>query len=73
MKPIAFAMAAAFTLAAVPAFWRIASKAGYRPALALLAPISPLNLIMLWVFALREWPIERELRLAQEHPTEPAA
>ncbi len=49
-----------------PASWRIAGKAGYPPALGLLMIVSPLNLLLLWRFATREWPIERELRRARE-------
>ncbi len=61
-KLIGFGIVAAFALSVVPANWRIAAKAGYPPALSLLTIVSPLNLFMLWGFATREWPIERELR-----------
>jgi len=39
--------------------WRIASKAGYPGALALLALVPVLNVILLWLFAFLEWPVER--------------
>ena len=45
------------------ASWRIASKAGYNPAISLLMIVSPVNLVLVLVFAFREWPIERRLRL----------
>jgi membrane-bound metal-dependent hydrolase YbcI (DUF457 family) len=48
----------------LPAAWRITAKAGYKPALSLFAIVSPLNIVLLWAFALREWPIERRLREA---------
>ena len=50
----------------VPASWRIASKAGYKPAISLLMIFSPINLFLLIAFAAREWPIERELRLLKD-------
>lgn len=50
----------------VPASWRIASKAGYPPVLSLLSIVSPINVLMLLGFAARQWPIERELRLARQ-------
>lgn len=64
-KLIRLGIVAAFAAVIVPANWRIASKAGYRPALSLLTIISPLNVLMLWRFATREWPIERKLRSLQ--------
>ncbi len=39
--------------------WRIVAKAGYPGALSLLAWIPLINFIMLWVFALKKWPVER--------------
>jgi hypothetical protein len=46
----------------LPAAWRIAAKAGYQPALSLVTIVSPLNIVVLWAFAFREWPLERRLR-----------
>jgi hypothetical protein len=46
----------------IPASWRIAAKAGYDPKLALLMIVSPINLVLLLLFAGSEWPIERRLR-----------
>lgn len=40
-------------------FWRIARKAGFPGALSLLLLIPLLNIIMIWVFAFVEWPIEK--------------
>ncbi len=57
---------AAIAAVIVPSARRIASKAGYPPALGLLSIVSPVNLVMLALFATREWPLERELRLAGE-------
>jgi hypothetical protein len=39
--------------------WRIVSKAGYPGALSLLAWVPLVNFVMLWVFALKRWPVER--------------
>ena len=43
-------------------YWKIASKAGYNGALALLMFVPLANLIMLLIFAFSEWPIEQQLR-----------
>jgi hypothetical protein len=40
---------------------RIVGKAGYSPALGLLWFVPLVNIVMLWVFALSEWPIQRRL------------
>jgi hypothetical protein len=48
----------------IPSSWRIAAKAGYPRWIALLTIVSPLNLVLLAIFAFREWPIERRLRAA---------
>jgi uncharacterized membrane protein YhaH (DUF805 family) len=47
---------------AIVIYWRIASKAGYPGALALLMIVPFVNLILLLIFAFTEWPIEREVR-----------
>jgi len=41
--------------------WMVASKAGYRGALGLLALIPCVNFIVLLIFAFTKWPIEEEL------------
>lgn len=43
-------------------FWRIVTKAGYPGAMSLLLFIPVANFIFLWIAALNEWPIERQLR-----------
>jgi carbon starvation protein CstA len=43
----------------VPA-WLIVKKAGYAGPLALLTWIPLVNIIMIWVFALTTWPVERK-------------
>lgn len=45
---------------------RILAKAGYPLPLALLSIVSPVNLVLVLIFAFREWPLERELRHARE-------
>lgn len=55
----------------LPSSWRIAAKAGYPPALSLLMLVSPINLVLLVLFATREWPIERKLRLQQGPQSNP--
>jgi len=43
-------------------FWRISTKVRYPGAMSLLFFVPLVNVILLWVFALSEWPIERQLR-----------
>jgi hypothetical protein len=43
-------------------FWRICAKAGYPGVTSLLLFVPVVNFIFLWVAALSEWPIERQLR-----------
>jgi len=43
-------------------FCKIFSKAGYSWALGLLMLVPIANIVMLFVLAFAEWPIERELR-----------
>jgi len=45
---------------------RIYAKAGQHPALAFVMLIPGLNLVMLTIFALGRWPIERELDEVRE-------
>lgn len=40
----------------------IARKMGYPGPVGLLAAIPGVNVLLAWFMALREWPIERELR-----------
>lgn len=46
-------------------WWRIFAKAGHNGALGLFMLIPFVNLIMLYVLAFREWPIQRELSHAR--------
>lgn len=39
--------------------WIIVRKAGYHPALSLLGLIPLVNIVVLWVFALSDWPALR--------------
>lgn len=39
--------------------WIIVRKAGYHPALSLLGLIPGVGIIMIWVFALSDWPALR--------------
>lgn len=43
---------------------RIASKAGYSGALSLLMLVPLANVVILFIFAFSEWPIERRLQAA---------
>ena len=43
-------------------FWRLCTKAGYPGVVSLLLFVPLVNFIFLWVAALSEWPIERQLR-----------
>ncbi len=49
--------------------WRIAAKAGYPGALSLLMLIPGVNLVIAFMFAFSEWPIERALRGGGPGPT----
>jgi len=39
--------------------WKILDRMGFPGWLSLLSLVPILNLVMLWVLALREWPVER--------------
>jgi hypothetical protein len=45
-------------------FWHIIGKAGYHPAISLLAIFPALGLILLWWLAFARWPIERNQPLS---------
>jgi hypothetical protein len=47
-------------------YWKIYSKTGQAGAMALLQLIPLVNIVMLYVLAFSEWPIEREMRAAKE-------
>lgn len=49
-----------FIIVIIP-FWKIFSKTGQSGALALFMCIPLINVIMLFVLAFSEWPIEKEL------------
>ncbi|MFO7324334.1 MAG: hypothetical protein DIU62_001335 [Pseudomonadota bacterium] len=40
--------------------WRIVSKAGFNGAFSLLSLVPIVNIVMLWVFAFIDWPVERD-------------
>ena len=42
--------------------WLIVRKAGYHPALSLLALVPLVNVVLLWVFALGNWPALKDTR-----------
>jgi hypothetical protein len=46
-------------------YWKIYSRTGQSGALSLLQLIPVINVIMLFILAFGEWPIERELKDAQ--------
>lgn len=46
----------------IVAYWKIAAKAGYNGAWSLLTLVPVGNLILLFLFAFTEWPIEQEVR-----------
>lgn len=47
-----------FALVAWPAS-QILKRMGYSPWWGLLAPVTPFNLVGLWVLAYRDWPIRK--------------
>lgn len=58
MHPHPFFGLVAAVLAVIPA-WKIVSKAGYNGAWSLLIFVPLVNLIMMYVFAFSEWPVEK--------------
>jgi hypothetical protein len=48
--------------------WRIIGKAGYPPALSLLAVFPAVGLILLWWLAFARWPAERDRPSAAMEP-----
>jgi type VI protein secretion system component VasK len=50
--------------------WRIIGRAGYPPAISLLAIFPAVGLILLWWLAFSRWPVERRNEPAA--PPEPA-
>ncbi len=55
-----------FSLFPMIAVWKIIVKAGYSGILILLGFIPVINIVMLFVFAFSEWPIEKNLREAHK-------
>jgi hypothetical protein len=55
-----------YGLLALVAIGKILVKAGYSPRLVLLTLVPVVNLLLPFVFAFAEWPIERRLRRAKE-------
>ena len=51
-----------FAIAALIPWFFIYKKAGYHPAMGCLMFVPLVNVVMLFVLAFSEWPIERELR-----------
>ena len=51
--------------AAIIPYWKIYTKTGQSGAMALLQLIPLVNLVMLYVLAFTEWPLEREIREAR--------
>jgi hypothetical protein len=47
-------------------YWKIYEKTGQAGPMALLQLIPLVNIVMLYVLAFSEWPIEREMRTARE-------
>ena len=50
---------------------KIISKAGYSPWFVLLAFVPLVNLVMFFVFAFSDWPVNKELRRCREGGYEP--
>jgi len=51
--------------------WRIAARAGYRPAWALLTLVPILNLVLIWWFAFAPWPGQRRAAPVPPPPPPP--
>ncbi len=59
---VIIALVAVFGIIALVPWFFIYRKAGYHPAMGCLMFVPLVNLIMLFVLAFSEWPIERDLR-----------
>jgi hypothetical protein len=59
ITPLQFAIAAVLAILAVIPSVMILRRLGYSGWWAILAAISPINIIGLWILALIEWPIEK--------------
>jgi len=60
---IIFLFSIAITVLIIVAYYFIAQRAGFNPWLSLLALIPGVNLILIFIFAFSEWPIQREVRV----------
>jgi len=49
-------------------YWKIYSRTGQPGAMALLQLIPLVNIVMLYVLAFSEWPIEREMNARKNNP-----
>jgi len=58
LSPIQMAILAAVIIAALVPSIFILRRRGFSGWWAIIAPISPLNLIGLWVLAFTKWPVE---------------
>ena len=56
----------AYGLLMLVAIGKILAKAGYSPRYVLLLLVPVVNLLLPFVFAFGEWPVERRLRQARE-------
>jgi hypothetical protein len=65
--PIILIAAAFWFILPVIVGWLIASKAGYPGVAALLLAVPLVNVVVILIFALSEWPIERKFRALSEH------
>jgi hypothetical protein len=59
ITPLQLAIAAVLAILAVIPSVMILRRLGYSGWWAILAAISPINIIGLWILALIEWPIEK--------------
>lgn len=46
-------------LITLPAWWMIWKRSGHSPWISLLSVIPLVNVLVLWVFAFKEWPAEK--------------
>ena len=54
-------------------YWKIYTRTGQPGAMALLQLVPLVNIVMLYVLAFSEWPVEREMRAARERgPNHPS-
>ena len=68
---IVIGLVVAFSILMMVPWFFIYKKAGFHPAMGCLMFLPIVNVVMMFVLAFTEWPIERELRNQRVPPVQP--